>query len=139
LEEEVEVGRVAVYFQVATGFDLSRITAFGGLGNGGQPNGQNGTVHVEQTLAMWLPSGGEAPVMKTEVQENEAVQLASDNSSFIPRVSSLPGKLSDFKEPMANMRRHRFHRLSALNKKSPLLLHLAPKTHNSNLEQSLLP
>jgi hypothetical protein len=81
---------------------------------------------------MWTPSGGEAPVMKTEVQENEAVQVASDNSVFIPRVSSLPGKLSDFKEPTANMRRHRFHRLSTLSKEYLFWLDLA-KTQRLNL------
>jgi hypothetical protein len=45
-------GRVAIYYQNAIGFDLSRVTsrvtATGGVGTGGHPNGQNGTIHLEQ-------------------------------------------------------------------------------------------
>ena len=40
-------GRVAIYYQIVTGFDLTKISAFGGLGNGGLPNGASGTVYLQ--------------------------------------------------------------------------------------------
>jgi hypothetical protein len=40
-------GRVAVYYQIITGFDPTKISAFGGTGNGGQPNGAAGTVYFQ--------------------------------------------------------------------------------------------
>ena len=40
-------GRIAVYYQVVSGFDLSKIGAFGGLGAGGLPNGAAGTVYLQ--------------------------------------------------------------------------------------------
>ena len=40
-------GRVAIYYQIITGFDLTKISAFGGLGNGGLPNGAAGTVYLQ--------------------------------------------------------------------------------------------
>ncbi len=40
-------GRIAVYYQVISGFDLTKISAFGGTGNGGQPNGAAGTVYLQ--------------------------------------------------------------------------------------------
>ncbi len=42
-------GRVAVYYQDVVGFDLTKVTAFGGTDvRGQQPNGQNGTVLTQQ-------------------------------------------------------------------------------------------
>ena len=60
-------GRIAVYFQNMTGFNAASISALGGLGKGGQPNGQNGTVQLLQQVAMLAPTLDEAPVMKAEV------------------------------------------------------------------------
>ena len=60
-------GRIAVYFQNMAGFNASSISALGGLGKGGQPNGQNGTVQLQQQVAMLAPTLDEAPVMKAEV------------------------------------------------------------------------
>ena len=61
-------GRVAVYFQNMTGFNAASISALGGPGKGGQPNGQNGTVHMQQQLASLSPMLNEAPVMKAETE-----------------------------------------------------------------------
>ena len=41
-------GRIAIYFQDATGFDFAGVAAIGGAGSDGRPNGQNGTIHLEQ-------------------------------------------------------------------------------------------
>ncbi len=72
-------GRIAVYYQSATGFNLANVSALGGTGSGA-PNGQNGTVYLEQTFAMFTPTFGEAPVMKAEADIDstmrEAVRLA---------------------------------------------------------------
>src|SRR4029077_12332347 len=40
-------GRIALYYQVASTFDLSRINAFGGAGTSGNPNGGAGTVYLQ--------------------------------------------------------------------------------------------
>ena len=42
-------GRIAIYYQDAAGFDLNRITAFGGTGNSA-PNGQDGSVITQQQV-----------------------------------------------------------------------------------------
>src|SRR5437660_6620990 len=60
-------GRIAVYFQSMTGFNASSISALGGPGKGGQPNGQNGTVQLQQQIAMLSPILDEASIMKAEV------------------------------------------------------------------------
>ncbi len=56
-------GRIAIYYADATGFNLAtQVLVTGGTGNGA-PNGQNGTIHLQQQIAMLTPSFGEAPVM----------------------------------------------------------------------------
>ncbi len=46
-------GRIAIYYQDATGFNLTNVTANGGVGTGGVSfNGDAGTVVLEQTPAM---------------------------------------------------------------------------------------
>ena len=66
-------GRIAVYFQNMTGFNASSISALGGLGKGGQPNGQNGTVQLQQQVAMLSPTLDEAPVMKAEAERDSTI------------------------------------------------------------------
>ena len=72
-------GRVAVYYGNATGFNLSNITVGGGTGSGA-PNGQNGTIHLQQQIAMLSPSD-ETPVMKAKAEIDptlgEPVRIAS--------------------------------------------------------------
>ncbi|HEV8719169.1 MAG TPA: tandem-95 repeat protein [Candidatus Binatia bacterium] len=71
-------GRVAVYYGNATAFNLSNMTALGGTGSGA-PNGQNGTIHVQQQIANLSPLD-QAPVIKAEADINptirESVRLA---------------------------------------------------------------
>ena len=66
-------GRIAVYFQNMTGFNASSISALGGPGKGGQPNGQNGTVQLQQQVAMRSPTLDEAPVMKAEAERDTTI------------------------------------------------------------------
>jgi hypothetical protein len=74
-------GRVAVYYGNATGFNLSNVTVIGGTGSGA-PNGQNGTIHLQQQIAMLTPFD-KAPVMKAEADINstlgEPIRLAFAN------------------------------------------------------------
>jgi RHS repeat-associated protein len=56
-------GRIAVYYQNAASFNLASILAAGGSGSGA-PNGQNGTVHLQQQVAMLAPTLEDAPVMR---------------------------------------------------------------------------
>ena len=59
-------GRVAVYYGSATGFNLSNITVNGGIGSGA-PNGQSGTIHLQQQIAKLSPTFGDAmPVMTAQ-------------------------------------------------------------------------
>ena len=74
-------GRIAIHFQNMTGFNAASISALGGPGKGGQPNGQNGTVQIQQGLATLSPMLYEAPVMKAEIdgesERNEPMRVAS--------------------------------------------------------------
>lgn len=73
-------GRIAVYYQNGVGFNFSNVTAAGGQGRpGGGPNGQNGTVHLQQQMAVLAPFE-KAPVMNAEVDSTlgEPVGLAAD-------------------------------------------------------------
>ncbi|MPZ77339.1 MAG: PKD domain-containing protein, partial [Deltaproteobacteria bacterium] len=56
-------GRVAVYYQNATGFDFGNVLAQGGVSTHGT-NGGAGTVHIEQQIAMLVPTLEDAPVMR---------------------------------------------------------------------------
>src|SRR5262249_55874952 len=57
-------GRIAIYYENATTFNLiTQITAAGGVGSSA-PNGQSGTIHMEQRLAISAPAIDQAPVMK---------------------------------------------------------------------------
>ena len=74
-------GRIAVYYQNITGFNTTRISGIGGTGG---VSGQNGTVHLQQQIAMLSPVE-EPPVMharspvgeKTAVRSNGGVQIAA--------------------------------------------------------------
>ena len=74
-------GRIAIYFQNMTAFNAASISALGGPGKGGQPNGQNGTVQIQQGLATLSPMSHEEPVMKAEIdgesERNESMRVAS--------------------------------------------------------------
>ncbi len=71
-------GRVAVYYANAAGFNLSNITVSGGTGSGA-PNGQSGTTHLQQQIAMLSPSD-ETPMMMAEanvgLKTEETLRLA---------------------------------------------------------------
>jgi RHS repeat-associated protein len=82
-------GRIAVYFQNMTGFNAASISALGGLGKGGQPNGQNGTVQLQQQIAMLAPALEEVPVMQAESYGGSAVRIAlADIPQHLPLESS---------------------------------------------------
>ena len=59
-------GRIAIYYQTVSGFNFARVTASGGLGGNSRPNGQIGSIYLEQTFALLTPAGANAPVLKTE-------------------------------------------------------------------------
>ncbi|MBI4522524.1 MAG: hypothetical protein HY695_01790 [Deltaproteobacteria bacterium] len=59
-------GRIAIYYQDLSGFNLSRVTAVGGYGGGGRPGGQNGSILVERTFAMLPPDSIETRITKNE-------------------------------------------------------------------------
>jgi hypothetical protein len=40
-------GRIAIYYQTLAGFNLANVTAFGGVGGNGRPNGGAGTVYLQ--------------------------------------------------------------------------------------------
>jgi len=74
-------GRIAIYYQSLVGFDFGRVTAFGGIGANGRPNGQNGTVFTQQQTFIGLaPKEYHEPVMKAEAHLDstfgEPVRLA---------------------------------------------------------------
>ncbi len=59
-------GRIALYYADVTAFSLvTQVTATGGIGSGA-PNGQSGTIHTEQQLALLAPTVEQPPVMKAE-------------------------------------------------------------------------
>src|SRR5262245_47171384 len=63
-------GRIAIYYLDATGFNLgTQVLVTGGTGNGA-PNGQAGTIHLQQQVAMFTPILEDAPVLKAEVQNS---------------------------------------------------------------------
>ena len=73
-------GRIAIYYSDATGFNLgTQVLVTAGTGNGA-PNGQNGTIHLQQQVAMFTPMLEEAPVLKAEAENATGggpVRLAS--------------------------------------------------------------
>jgi RHS repeat-associated protein len=78
-------GRVAIYYQSASGFSFLNVSAVGGTGGpSGGVGGQNGTVHLQQQVAMLVPIGEEVPVMRasigTEPSQNDPVRLALADS-----------------------------------------------------------
>jgi RHS repeat-associated protein len=58
-------GRIAIYYQTNGGFNFFNVSALGGSGG---PAGQSGTVHIQQQIAMQVPRGEEAPVMRADVE-----------------------------------------------------------------------
>jgi len=90
-------GRVAVYFQDITGFNVANITASGGPGAG------NGTVFQQQFFAQWVPTEGEAPIMKAEVTD-KPVRLAT--LGVVPlnlKPDTMRVKMADFKGLITKM------------------------------------
>ncbi|MGH8543568.1 MAG: hypothetical protein ACREX3_08045, partial [Gammaproteobacteria bacterium] len=59
-------GRIAIHYQSFVGFDITKVTVLGRAGNGGGTNGQNGTIHLQQQVALLPPALEEAPLMKAE-------------------------------------------------------------------------
>ena len=71
-------GRVAIYYADATDFNLgTQVLVPGGAGRNA-PNGQNGTIYLEQTFASLSPEFYEAPVMRAETDKaaGDPVRLA---------------------------------------------------------------
>ncbi len=82
-------GRIAVYYQDATGFDLTnKLTSFGGTG-AGAPDGGDGTIVNEQVIAMLLPTDSGVPIKRVAVESEEPVRLASLNGSLFAIRQSL--------------------------------------------------
>ena len=74
-------GRVAIFFQDATGFDLSNASA-----TGGGPDGQDGTVHLEQTLAILIPMDEEVPIRKADARD----AISGDQDNRLASLDHLP-------------------------------------------------
>src|SRR5262249_39156587 len=65
-------GRIAIYYSDATGFNLgTQVLVTGGTGNGA-PNGEAGTIHLQQQVAMFTPMFEQAPVMKADAENSSA-------------------------------------------------------------------
>jgi RHS repeat-associated protein len=81
-------GRIAIYYSVASGFDFaSQVLATGGTGS---PNGQNGTIHLEQRIASLSPDLRELPTMiaDRDIDAGASVRLALNDGSFTPHSTS---------------------------------------------------
>jgi hypothetical protein len=89
-------GRIAIYYQTNSGFNLSNVSAVGGSGG---PAGQNGTVHVQQQIAMLVPTGEEVPVMRADVERG----TSTSDPIRAANVSSL-GKLSSDNDDRSQLR-----------------------------------
>src|SRR6185503_4438418 len=76
-------GRVAVYYLNNAGFNFANSTALGGAGS---PNGQNGTVHIQQQTAMLAPIGEESPVMRasSEIEQSHSDPVRPALADSIP-------------------------------------------------------
>ena len=75
-------GRIAIYFQDASTFDL--VNGVSALGGPGGPNGADGTVFLQQVVAMLIPTDGEDLIIrKAEAQFESPVQFASLNPVLI--------------------------------------------------------
>jgi len=105
-------GRIAIYYQDATAFDLTtQVTAQGGTGNTA-PDGQNGTIYVEQIIAILLPIDGEPPVKKAQVPLDTPVQLAS--LDLIPLGSNVLPSDSESESPLTVVPSSRLRNLKQL-------------------------
>ena len=105
-------GRIAIYYQDATAFDLNtQVTAQGGTGNTA-PDGQNGTIYVEQIIAILLPIDGEPPVKKAQVPLDTPVQLAS--LDLIPLGSNVLPSDSESESPLTVVPSSRLRNLKQL-------------------------
>jgi RHS repeat-associated protein len=93
-------GRIAIYYSNATGFNLgTQVLVTGGTGNGA-PNGQNGTIHLQQQIAMLTPIFETDPVMRAEAENSTAgdpVRFASVDLPFTPHPSFSFGLLPDIR------------------------------------------
>ena len=73
-------GRIALYYQNLAGFNLGSVASQGGTGISGT-NGQNGTIHLQQQVAAFLPRMDDATVLRANVEAEhvagDPVQLAT--------------------------------------------------------------
>jgi len=72
-------GRVAVYYQDAVGFDFTRVTAFGGVGGAGLPNGGAGTIYLQGPIR----ESGEL------IADNNNLSVAALSTPIAPSPSGL--------------------------------------------------
>jgi len=87
-------GRIAVYYQTNSGFNLSNLTVLGGAGAGGFSSGQNGTIHTQQQIAM-VPPIQQAPVMLvvSPVEDNARASFdgsVNDRDPFRLELADIP-------------------------------------------------
>ena len=90
-------GRVAIYYLNSASFNFANATAVGGAGS---PNGQNGTVHIQQQSAMLLPSDEQMPVMRADIENdpssNDPIRLTlADSIRMTNHVDIATRRLSD--------------------------------------------
>jgi RHS repeat-associated protein len=120
-------GRIAVYFQNMAGFNASAISALGGLGKGGLPNGQNGTVQLQQQIAMLGPTLDETPVMKAEGAPDSLMAINSA-AERVQRSSYVPIPKPETRDARLETEHHNFYLAMISEKKlSPVALRLTPE------------
>jgi RHS repeat-associated protein len=82
-------GRIAIYYQNVGGFNFGNVTSQGGTGIAGT-NGQNGTIHLQQQVATFLPHLDDATVLRANL---EAEPVAGDPvQSAAVRLRSIPDR-----------------------------------------------
>jgi len=86
-------GRAAIYYQNASGFNFANATATGGVGHGA-PNGQNGTVHAEQQIAILDPMFDAPTVMYAQADRGDAIDVAPREVTHqVPSIATLIQKM----------------------------------------------
>ena len=120
-------GRIAVYYENVTTFNLiTQVTAAGGIGSGA-PNGQSGTIHVEQHFAMFAPTVEQAPVMKAEGVPDSSRALTSSAERPERRIY-VPVSQSDTRDARLETEHYNFYLAMISEKKlSPVASSLTPE------------
>ena len=86
-------GRIAVSYANASGFSLgTQVLVSGGSG---APNGQNGTINLQQQMAGLRPEFHEAPVMFAASEDEGKTEVAGSNSARVLLSSSVNSSLSE--------------------------------------------